>query len=225
MATLYSPKIVMDGLVLALDVGNPKSYISGSTILTDLSRRGYSGSLVNGPTYSTESNGSIAFDGVNEYVDVTGSIVTGNATFIAWLKRNGTQTNYAGIIFSRGTSVTGFNFALSNQLGYHWNDAANTSGWTSNVTVPDAAWCMCAISVATSSATVYLCQASGITFAVNNVSHASTTINSIKIGWDTAASLNRYFKVSLGSASIYNRALSAQEILQNFNATKRRFGI
>ena len=71
MATQYAfGKIVTNGLVLALDAANPKSYVSGSTTWRDLSGNNNSGSLVNGPTYSSDSGGSIVLDGVDDGVTV-----------------------------------------------------------------------------------------------------------------------------------------------------------
>jgi len=75
MSFAHSPQIVTNGLVLALDAGNTKSYVSGSTTWFDKSGRGNNGTLVNGPTFNTGSLGSIVFDGVNDYVD-SGNIST-----------------------------------------------------------------------------------------------------------------------------------------------------
>jgi hypothetical protein len=221
MAYQNGPKIITDGLVLCLDTGNPKSYPGSGTIWTDLSRNNRDGTLTNGPTYNSSNGGNITFDGTNDQVIVTGSITTSTATFCAWIKRNGSQGDYRGIIFSRGGggNVSGMNFYINNQLGYHWNDGAY--GWASSLVVPDLAWSMCVISVSTTFATAYLCQASGISSAINNLSHSSTTLASIRIGLDT--NQNRYFRGDIAQSLIYNRALSASEIIQNYNATKGRF--
>ena len=224
MATTYNPRIVTDGLVLCLDAGNTKSYPGSGTTWTDLSRNGNNGTLTNGPTFSSNNRGSIVFDGVNDYVQCTGSYTSTEFTFTAWIRRNGTQAAWAGILFSRGTNVTGMNYReTTNQLGYHWNDTGSTYQWVSGLLVPDQAWCMVAVSVNSSSAVAYLCQASGITSATNITSHTSTTINDIEISRDSTAS--RYANQSVAIASIYNRALSAAEITQNFNATRGRFGV
>jgi hypothetical protein len=82
---------------------------------------------------------------------------------------------------------------------------------------------MVAVSVTSSSATAYLCQASGITSATNTVSHTSTTLDDIKIAFDDAAA--RYFAGNIATAMIYDRALSADEITQNFNALRSRYGL
>jgi hypothetical protein len=217
-------KIVTDGLVLCLDAGNTKSYPGSGTTWTDISRNGNNGTLTNGPIYNSSNGGSIAFDGVNDEIVVTGTIVTSTATSCAWIRRSGTQPNYGAIIHNRGGSnVTAMNFYINNQLGYHWNNASNTYNWASSLVVPDLTWCMCAVSVSATFATAYLCQASGISSATNVVSHGSTTLNVIRIANDTNG--GRYFIGNIAQSLIYNRALSESEIIQNYNATKKRFGL
>ena len=223
MSTSYSPKIITDGLVLVLDAANVKSYPGSGTSWSDLSGNNNNGTLTNGPTFSGENGGSIVFDGSNDFVQCTGTVSLTAATFIAWIRRNGTQDSYDSIVLSRGTNVTGIFFQSSNQLGYVWNNAVNTYTWNSGLTIPDLAWSMCAVSVTSTTATAYLYQASGLTTATNTVSHTSTTLDDIKIAQDDFG--GRFFNGNIARTSIYNRALSATEILQNFNATRSRFGV
>jgi hypothetical protein len=68
MAFFHSPRIVTDGLVLALDAANSLSYPGSGTTWTDLSGKGNNGTLVNGPTFSPTNGGSIVFDGTNDYI-------------------------------------------------------------------------------------------------------------------------------------------------------------
>jgi hypothetical protein len=215
--------VVTTGLQLYLDAGNASSYSGSGTAWNDLSGNGRNGTLTGGPTYSATNGGSIVFDGTNDYVQCTGSLTVTAATFVTWIRRNGNQGQYDGILFSRGTSVTGMNLQVSNQIAYTWNDAVNTYSWQSGLIVPDATWCMIAVSVTSTAATAYLCQASGITTATNTVSHTSSVINDIKIAWDDATS--RYFTGNIAIAQLYNIALSAGEISQNFQADRARFGI
>jgi hypothetical protein len=224
MAFFRGPNVVTDGLVLALDAANPKSYVSGSTTWNDLSGNGNNGTLTNGPTFSSNNGGSIVFDGTNDYIQCSGSHTVTSATFLCWIRRNGNQGTYDGIIFSRGTSITGMAFFESNQLGYTWNNTVSTYNWASGLIIPDLAWCMVAVSVTPTSSTAYLCQSSGITSATNTVSHTSTILDDIKIGFDEAFS-SRYFAGNIAIAQIYNRALSSSEILQNYNAQKSRYNL
>jgi hypothetical protein len=215
--------VVDSNLQLWLDAGQTTSYPGSGTTWTDLSGAGRNGTLTNGPTYSDTNGGFIVFDGSNDFVQCTGSLTVTAATFVCWIRRNGNQGQYDGILFSRGTNVTGMNFQVSNQLGYHWNDAGNTYNWQSGLTVPDLTWCMIAVSVTSTAATAYLCETGGITTAINTVNHSSSVLNDIKIAQDDAGS--RFFNGSIATSMIYNRALTSDEITTNFNALRNRYGI
>ena len=215
--------VVTTGLQLYLDAGNASSYPGSGTAWTDLSGNSRDGTLTNGPTYSATNGGAIVFDGTNDYVQCTGSLTVTAATFVTWIKRNGSQGTYDGILFSRGTNTTGMNFYTSNQLGYHWNDSSSTYNWSSGLTIPDATWCMIAVSVTSTAATAYLCQTGGTTTATNTVNHASSLLNDIKLAQDDAAS--RYFNGNIAIAQLYNIALSAGQISTNFEADRGRFGV
>jgi hypothetical protein len=215
--------VVTGNLSMYLDAGITSSYPGTGTAWTDLSGNNRNGTLTNGPTYTSADGGSIVFDGTNDFVQCTGSITATAATFVSWIRRNGTQGSYDGILFSRGSNVTGMQFQSSNQLSYMWNGAVNTYTWQSGLIVPDLTWCMVAVSVTSTAATAYLCQSSGITSAINTVSHTSTTLDDIKIGQEDFG--GRFFTGNIATAMIYNRALSADEISQNFNALSGRYGL
>ena len=221
--TPFTPDIVLSNLQLWLDAGQTDSYSGSGTTWNDLSGNSRTGTLTNGPTYSSADGGSIVFDGSNDFVQCTGSLTVTAATFVTWIRRNGNQGQYDGILFSRGTNTTGMNFQASNQLGYHWNDAGNTYNWQSGLTIPNATWCMIAVSVTSTAATAYLCQTSGTTTATNTVSHGSSVLNDIKLALDDATS--RYFTGNISTAMLYNRALTSEEITKNFNAFRGRYGI
>jgi hypothetical protein len=218
------PGIVTTNLSMFLDAGNASSYPGSGTAWTDLSGNSRNGTLTNGPTYTSADGGSIVFDGTNDFVQCSGSITATAATFVTWIRRNGTQSDYDGIIYSRGATATGIQFfGTTNRIAYTWNNAVNTYTWNSGLTIPDLTWCMVAVSVTSTSATAYLCQSSGITSATNTVSHTSTTLNDIKIGQDDLG--GRFFTGNIATAMIYDRALSAGEITQNFNALRGRYGL
>jgi len=223
ISTIGISSVVTTGLQLYLDAGNVSSYPGSGNTWTDLSGNSRDGTLTNGPTYNSANGGSIVFDGTNDFVQCSGSLTVTAATFVTWIKRNGNQGQYDGILFSRGTNTTGMNFQASNQLGYHWNDAGNTYNWASGLTVPDATWCMIAVSVTNTAATAYLCQSGGTTTATNTVNHSSSVLNDIKFALDDAAA--RYFNGNIAIAQLYNIALSAAQVSQNFEADRGRFGI
>ena len=153
MGVYAGPEINESGLVLCLDAGNTKSYPGSGTAWTDLSGRGNTGTLVNGPTYSSVNGGSLSFNGSNQYVQGSGSVTTNTMTFLVWMKRNGNQSFYAGVIYTRTSGICGLHFlSTTNKIAYTWNNAASTYNWDSGLTVPDLTWCMCVISISSNSA-------------------------------------------------------------------------
>jgi hypothetical protein len=91
MAYFHSPRIVTDGLVLALDAANTKSYPGSGTTWSDLSGNSNNGELVNGITYDDTNLGSLVFDGVDDYVQITkvpsiDFTPTSSFTMMVWAK-------------------------------------------------------------------------------------------------------------------------------------------
>ena len=221
--TIAGQSVVTTGLQLYLDAGNASSYSGSGTAWNDLSGNSRNGTLTNGPTYSSADGGSIVFDGADDFVQCSGSLTVTAATFVAWIKRNGNQGQFDGIIFSRQTNTTGMNLQTSNPIGYTWNDAGNTYNWQSGLTIPNLTWCMIAVSVTSTAATAYLCQSSGITKSTNTVSHGSSLINDIKIARDEFST--RYFTGNIAVTQLYNIALSETQVTQNFQVDRTRFGV
>ena len=221
-------EIVTSGLTINLDSGFTPSYPKSGTSWTDLSFSGNNATLINGPTFNSSNGGSIVFDGIDDYVQCAGSFPLTSATIITWIRRNGSQTSFAGIFFTRGgQSITGLNFYYNtNKIGYHW--AAGYWDFDSNLTIPDLTWCMVALSVTSTAGILYLCQSSGITTATNTNSHPSIVLDNIKLAQDDTVAqygIYRFFKGNIAISQVYNRALSSNEITQNFNAQKSRFGL
>jgi hypothetical protein len=84
----YIGDVVKNGLVLYLDAANSKSYVSGSNTWFDLSGNNNSGSLTNGPTFSSDVKGNMVFDGTNDHVILARpSIMSGSqVSFCVWVK-------------------------------------------------------------------------------------------------------------------------------------------
>ena len=216
----FSPvSVVSSGLILYLDAGNVASYPGTGTLWTDLSDSGNNGTLTSGPTYSSANGGSIVFDGVNDAIVLPTITPTPTATFNAWIYINGTHANY-GAIFS------------------NWGDGGNAYfiGTPPNATTIDVyingvlrytiaaltanTWNMLTISHSASTAVAYINGVQTNTAA----STLTSTSNVSSIGFDT--SRNNYpFKGNISQALIYNRALSAAEVTQNYDAVKGRYGL
>jgi hypothetical protein len=95
MGLSHSPSIATNGLVLCLDAANRKSYPGSGTTWTDLSGNGNNGTLTNGPTYSSANGGSLSFDGTNDVVNSTTSIIDRadgqEITVSCWIKPSRTS--------------------------------------------------------------------------------------------------------------------------------------
>jgi hypothetical protein len=215
-------KTARDGLVLALDAGNIKSYIGSGTTWNDLSRNGNNGTLINSPTFSSINGGGIVFDGIDDYVSAgnLGSFFT-QGTISFWMYstavenyRNPFSTHYLGgnkgIRFEQYTTVSpygGFNVAVGNDSGtfgaYDYSPSAvlTANVWYEVVLV----W-----NTTTNKVTGYL--NGSLKFDSSHTLWA-TTLPSISIG--SGFDSGRYFKGNISIVKIYNRALSAAEILQN----------
>lgn len=214
--------LVTSGLLLYLDAGIASSYPGSGTSWYDISGSGRVGSFAGGPTYSSADGGSIVFNGSN-YIIVSGSNTLTAATFSVWLRRNGTQVDFTGLLHGRGTNPTGMIFAYNyGTVGYMWNDTQYY--YNSGLTPPNGAWCMCVVTVTSTEAKVYLGTSSGIATATNTTAHASTTISSLAVAADTVG-YSRNVVGNISQALLYNRAITAAEVTQNFNALRSRYGI
>jgi len=91
----------------------------------------------------------LSFDGSTQYLETPAlNLYTSTATFLAWVKRNGAQIDYAGIVFCRGGSTTsGLDCGASGDLRYHWNDEAGTYNYRSGLIPPDGQWALAALVV------------------------------------------------------------------------------
>jgi hypothetical protein len=215
--------IVTNGLVLYLDAANYQSYVSGSTTWRDLSGNNNSGSLVNGPTYNSGNAGSIVFDGTNDYVNCgTNSSLdfgTGSATIGAWFK---TSNNVGALCTKR--QGTGFQlYVFSGRLyadgagtptGVYSTANVNTNIWKYGVVVYDRSGGLIRL---------YVNGNADGTTALGGTTLTDT--GSCNIGRATLGAPGDYFNGIISQVSVYNRALSASEVLQNYNATKGRFGL
>ena len=220
--------IVQSGLVLNLDAGASTSYPGTGTTWTDLSGGGNTGTLTNGPTYNSANGGSLTFDGTNDYVDCGNSITNGftNITVSVWYY----AVSFASVsyILTKYSEVEHNGWLLyydsSTQIfdvGGRESSSAYFSNPTSN-TYPINNWYNV---VFTKNATNWRLYINSILDANNNIGNGTTPFSnsdSFDIGRYDSSYLG---KGNIAQVSIYNRALTAAEISQNFNATRSRYGI
>jgi hypothetical protein len=221
----HSPSIVMNGLVLALDAANTKSYPGSGTTWTDLSGGSNTGTLTNGPTYSSANGGSIVFDGSNDYVALgtptalTALFGTSAVSVELWLRRSANITSQK-IVFDSGSSEYIQIDINSNQLAF----GIGTSSF-----IRTARSAILDLDVWYNFVGVY--NGSTITSYLNSIqsSQVSQTGN---IATDSGGFFIASYYTSgfnfpgiIAAVKVYNRALTAAEISQNFNALRGRYGL
>jgi hypothetical protein len=232
MAFNYSPKIITDGLVLYLDAANTRSYPGSGTVWSDLSRGGNNGTLTNGPTFNSGNGGSIVFDGVNDSSNSTVINLSSNFSVSSWiyptsLKNAAIVSNgFAWVYYSgwsldiQNTNSFGLYFNRNGGYRYSLNNLLITNSWN---------YISAAYTRSTGDIKLYLNGIETLYKSSSLVAYSTQYLqtNILGIGYNdyAAYSPGNYFQGRISNAQIYNRALSAQEILQNYNATKSRFGL
>ena len=234
MGVLYNSRIVTDGLVLCLDAGDKMSYPGSGSTWNDLSKNKNNGTLTNMTSANViNTNGGVfLFDAANDYIDTSQEIQfdrTDPFTLCAWL--NNQDTGYANIINNENTSYRGYQFSFFDQkLQIYLR--ANTSNYiavkcSNNFTLNT--WKHCIVTYDGSS------DVSGMKLYIDGVLQSMTTISNTLtystdsgettlIGTRRPASVT-YFDGYISNIQIYNRELSANEVQQNYKATKGRFGL
>jgi hypothetical protein len=232
MSTIGGPATVTSGLVLELDAGNIKSYPTTGTTWFDKSGNANNGTLTNGPTFNTGSLGSIVFDGVDDYVSVAKQTAFVNAsqfTLTAWMKR---RLSSSKVICYQGAD-------LNNDVAFElWNDgnvyfevgnASNVAGYTANTSTNWQYLTMVFDGTLTGDSNRLKGYINGnllsLTFIGGSVPSTSGPSNSVFSIGNTQGIGGNFSDGNIAQVFIYNRALSASEVQQNFNATRARFGI
>ena len=216
MGIQYNPRIVTDGLVLALDAGNTKSYPGSGTAWRDLSGNGNTGTLQNSPTYSSANGGFFTFNGTNNYVSMgtyTQPAYTTTTSF-SWNVWVYPVSNIdAPIMGNRGGAELIFTKLTTNNFEYY---PTNLGG-----AMPLNVWQnICVIKNQTN---LYYYRNSSLIASTTSLTTKSST--SFFVGGDPGATPNEWSNSRIAQVSVYNRALSATEVSQNFNALRGRYRI
>jgi PKD repeat protein len=137
-----------------------------------------------------------------------------NVTLMCWVKPNGVQDDFAGLLFTRSANATsGLSIKDNNELRYHWNDQ---NYWFSpGLFVKPNEWNHCALVVTPTSATIYL---NGVAAKNNAIHPASAFDGDFYVGEDPTG--NRVFNGQMDEAVVYNRALTQNEIREQMHLTK-----
>lgn len=213
--------IVTSNLVLHLDASNSSSYSGSGTTWTDLSGQGNNGTLTNGPTFDSGDSGSIVFDGTNDRVQFGSDIFDPNTDFTlsAWVNLDVVTGNQT--IVSDYSNAGSFQLRYKNGNGFQIVDSniVNVGTFSSSETLSAGTWYNITVTRSSNTYTYYLNGSSVSTL---------TSTNTFDRGPETIGAnysfTSEWFDGKIAQVFAYSSALSASEVLHNYNATKATYG-
>lgn len=221
----YSPRIVTSGLVLALDAAERLSYPRTGTTWRDLSGNNNTGTLTNGPTFSAGNMGNIVFDGVDDYVNCgnNSSInLTSYITLSTWTKK--AYGSSASVAIDKGRDNYGAWSLLfdvvANKVEFHCRISGTNSSVVSNTSYGNNIWTNITAVFTGTNLLIY------INGKLDNTATISGTIGTNAIDFSIGKANDGFnWSGQVANVLMYNTALSATDVLQNYNAVKSRFGL
>ena len=224
MAIGYNPLIITDGLVGYWDAANPRSYSGSGNTWYDLSRNANNLTLTNSPSYNSSgyfSTGSTGyFTGAG-----TSSIPIANDNYSMFLfARLSSWADGRGFISIGGFTVGNQSNAFrtnTSTLGYlvhYWwsNDLTSSNN---NGNIQNNQWFYAGVTFDGTTRKIY---ANNVLVSSDTPTSHNVTSTTIQLAKTYAT---EYLQGDISIAKIYNRALTASEIVQNYNATKSRYGL
>jgi hypothetical protein len=209
-----TPSIIYDGLKLYIDAGNTSSYPGTGTVWTDLSGNGNNGTLNNMGTtgYTTSNGGSLVFDGSDDYVSIS-NINFGKVYSInIWINVSDLNSR----VWIGGIDTTEYHMNFLNGEMYN---RVNNNLFTFATSVSTNVWYNI---VLIRNNTTMSCYKNGSLISSITVVGATTDFILYRIG---SSPSGFYGNGKISNVEIYNRTLSAEEVTQNYNALKGRFGL
>ena len=237
MAGRISNNIVRDGLVLYLDAANEKSYIVSGTTWGDLSKSGANGALVNGPTYNSSNGGSIVFDGVNDYVSIPYTIqnsFTNKISINIWMNAQwfDTAVNDGVTLINKNTETLTYPYVMwaafifpNGRYCMTVGDGINRTLVISSEVLSLNTWYNLTFTYDGTTLRLYKNGVQDASFNSATYTLGQNTVNPAIGNNPSLAPYNDWFKGNIAMTQLYNKGLSATEVLQNYNATKSRFGL
>ena len=223
----FANTIVQQGLVLNLDAGNPYSYAGAGTTWYDVSGNNYNGTLTNGPVYNITNGGVIVFDGSNDYV--VSSNFTPNfstKTLSGWVKLSSISQQGGGLITLQSIDGVVFDSIVYNETGQGWGFGSNgfsRTGWSNVLETSTSDWVNITATYENSNYRLY--RNGTLIQTLTSFGALNFNFNSnVQLGYRHLGS-SGYLAATISQGFVYNIALSAAQVLQNYNATKGRFGL
>ena len=215
--------IVTDGLVFALDAGNTKSYPGSGSTWTD-TVGGNTGTLTNGPTHSSNNGGYFEFPNSNSYIQLSNPVLTTPTSFSVevWVRVTDTSASYSRFLSNRDAHTDGVEAGFESTNKWYLQINGGVANFAS-ATVNQDQWYHVVWNYDGSLGKIF---ADGV--LIKTVSFGSQTINTTTastigaVSHQTSSVQNTF---EIGALRVYNnKALTATEVLQNYNAHKTRYG-
>lgn len=233
MSTVQSGRIVTEGLVFYMDVSNPRCYSGTGSTFEDVSSLDNNGILINGVSYTTEYLGGFSFDGIDDRIDVPfeDSLNPATAISISSVFDVSSYTgNYAPIIFKQNGSPTNYEqyqlgvYSISGELRFYITSPGLTQTFTSYTGVyNNVIHAVGTCDTTTDRMNLYV---NGELVDSKTFSFTFfTSSNPLQIGGVTISGFPGYTSGKIYQALVYNKALTSEEVWQNYEFTKTRFGI
>jgi hypothetical protein len=223
----FGAPIVTDGLVFAVDANNIVSYPKSGTAWYNLTGSVGTGTLTNGPTFNLNNGGSIVFDGADDYVNVPNGmnalVGTNQVTFSAWIRRSSTTGYWAGIISNKINATDGIALLVNptSKIFFQYDSTSGVYAIDGGATLETNVWYNIVGIYDNVGLKTYLNGVLNDSAADAGKSIASSGNMDIVIG--AHQPISSYFPGEIANVKIYNRGLTASEVLQNYQAEQYRF--
>jgi len=223
MGASYSPNIVKDGLVFYVDAANPKSYPGSGTNITDLIFKTI-GTFHGSPTFQSAFNGIIDFDGTDDYIDTNFNTDYNYISFSFWCRRDAGVND--GTYLTRWGNSSNWSFIIredsSNNLRIQLQCSNGSSISNTDISLSIGDWNCYTV---TFNGTIVRIYKNGIQISTENLSGVlKSGTPDLFIGDRTTLSQSP-FNGQIGPIQLYNKALTQEQVLQNYQAQKERFGL
>ena len=214
--------VVADGLIMHLDASSTSSYPGSGTTWSDLSGNSNDGTLINGPTFSTDNGGAIVFDGTNDYVNTINLNSYTNLTIEMWIYESRDIANLpngeADILTYNGTGSGGsFTFSEPSAGSYNFRTDgdfnAGRSVSISSLPAQNQWYRFCYIK----NGSLWLDETEYTSFSGSENSYGDLDIGRTRTG------ISQFLNGKVSNVRVYNKSLSTAEVQQNYDALKGRF--
>ena len=234
MGISAGPSGISDGLVFQLDAANLRSY-SGSGNTANGLISGIGGTLVNGVGFTSDNSGSFIFDGTNDQIIVASDVLDiglSDFTIKVWFKTN-SSANGSFIANQVSNGWNGFNYWISNGQIYcvvDWGNSQQYGAIITTATYNDNTWKEAVFVMNGSTVSNWKIYINGSLVNKSLAFESQPTLSGLGISNNVPLTIGTrefggYYNGNISQVNIYNRALTAKEIKQNYNATKRRYSL